>query len=151
MGRCSMSKTRQTLDTLTEAQREKYLIFEASLAPLIQIDGSDQLSAGQHRPLCAAIERERRLQYRFVVLYQALVLVLAIAALALLIWSFFTLMNAEVLSLSDVEVIKGVLTTAGGALSGGVAIFLLAQRKDARDTYQAVIASFKANGCDASK
>jgi hypothetical protein len=129
---------------LTTAQQQKFEILEASLSPLLlREDSHGELlgttGAGSTSPVCAALTREERLQFRFMALYQTLVAVLAVMTLALIAvaaWSW-----------SDEESFAAATAAASGVATGAGAVFLLAQRKDARDAHQAAIAGLDKHKC----
>ena len=132
------------MDQLTADQRKRFELLESSVAPLVSggRDETDELPVAegvQINAICAAIIREERLQYRFMVLFQTLVAVLAVLTLALLAWAAWSVANSEVF--------QGAVAGAGGIATGTGAGFLLRQRKDARDAHKGALASLEKHEC----
>ena len=90
---------------------------------------------------CARYRRIEREQWKFVMLYQTLIWVLAVAAgSAVVITILFALFN--------VPWQQTALSGATAAVSGGLIAFPVAQRKDARREHAAAVRALKESGCD---
>lgn len=89
--------------------------------------------------VCFALRREVRLQYRFMAMYQWIVLALSVVTLGLLIaaaWSAYQGLP-----------IAALLESAGAIVSGVASKFLLDQRKDAQKTHKAALAGLAKHKC----
>lgn len=122
---------------LTEKQKDKLKLLEDSLG----MHGSAQNLKGEevNTVVCAALRREERLQYTFMVLYQVIVLVLAFVVLALLLFAAVRIVKANAF--------EAIISAAGALVSGAAATFLLAQRRDARDAHVAALKALENRGC----
>jgi hypothetical protein len=116
--------TRSTADLLAEA-------FPAS--------ANEGVQDAQSRTLCAQLTLYSRTQYVFYVAFQALVLALAVAAAVVLI--------IFIQRLTHGAHITGAVGTLGGAVTGGVAIFLQKQASDAKKRYEAALSQLQNSGC----
>jgi hypothetical protein len=141
------------MDDLTPHQQELYDLLLASIAPLAEssvqkgavggIEATSQpeaaVSVATVSPFCAAIIREQRLQYRFMVLYQSLVAFMAVLCVALIA-------IAAVLLTQSLP-FAGVVSGAGSIASGVFGGWLERQRKDARDANKAALKALATSGC----
>lgn len=108
-------------------------IFRASLPPAEV--GSER--TGGTTPICGSYMREERTQYRFMVAFQTLVLMLAVGTLILLLVAVWQAIDGRAIA---------TLVSAGGTIvTGAASTFLNTQRKDARDAFHAAQAGVKAN------
>jgi hypothetical protein len=123
---------------LTSSQRAKLVLLEASLG-IQPDDAHGEFRSAGGTAVCAAIKREVELQYRFLTLYQTLVLLLAIGVLALLAVATWRLM--------DGAPVGALLAGSGAIVSGAAAVFLLRQRADARDSYAAAREGLAKHNC----
>lgn len=124
--------------TITQNQSDKLTLLEASLG--IQQE-HELLGDGVVNPaLCAALKREELLQYNFMFIYQALVLILALIVLALLVFAAWRIVTVE-------ETFQAIIAGAGALVSGTAATFLLKQRQDARDAHEAAKEGLKKHSC----
>ena len=81
--------------------------------------------------------REERTQYRFMVAFQVLVLLLASGALILLLVAIWQAIDGRAI---------GTLVSAGGTIvTGAASTFLNTQRKDAREAFHAAQAGVGTN------
>ncbi len=126
---------------LNERQLQLHELLERSLAPPAQGEAGEVLGVEEpvYTPICASIIREERLQYRFMVLFQSLVVLLALIALALL--------SVAAWSIGDEEAFQATVAGASMIVTGGAAAFFIAQRKDARDAHRAAQASLEKHRC----
>lgn len=137
-------------DKLTEKQKQDldmlelpFKLLEATLLGNGEESGvllsNDAAKEAVNSALCASIKREENLQYQFMVLYQALIAILAVAALGLLLFAIWQLANDQV--------IVALTSGLGTLLSAGGSIFLVNQRKDAREAYKTAQAGLAKNNC----
>jgi hypothetical protein len=102
---------------------------------------------GEESAICASLCREERLQYRFMVLYQVLVAILALATLLLLLLGMWIAARAEWPALLASENSGSLIAFAGSVVTGGAAIWLGNQRADARRAHEAAQKGLKENEC----
>jgi hypothetical protein len=93
-------------------------------------------SVGGPTPICASYMREERTQYRFMIAFQVLVLLLGVGALILLLVAIWQAIDGRTIA---------TLVSAGGTVvTGAASTFLNTQRKDARDAFHAAQAGVEA-------
>lgn len=91
--------------------------------------------------ICASFRREERLQYRFMMAFQTLVLMLAVGTLILLLMAVWQAIDGRAIA---------TLVSAGGAIvTGAAAKFLNDQRKDARLAFKAAQRGLEKHNCPA--
>jgi hypothetical protein len=123
---------------LTQKQLAKLKLLETSLG--INDDGGMLLAAGDTNPaLCASLKREELLQYNFMLIYQVLVVILALIVLALLGFASWRVLTGREF--------QAVVAGAGALISGAAANFLLKQRADARDAHAAAQKGLENHNC----
>ncbi len=122
---------------LTQNQENKLKLLETSLG--VEAEGGE-LFAGEPSPvLCAALQREELLQFKFMVAFQGIILILALAVLALLLFAAWRVAAGAPY--------QALISGAGALVSAGAAIWFERQRADARDTHTAAQAGLEKYRC----
>lgn|GEM_PF-6246288 len=116
----------------------------ADLVESVAVGGGETAAGPSSRTgaICATLRRVERTQYYFMVFYQALMAVLALAALILLVACLWLI--------SKNHDVASILTGAGTAVTGSVAVFLGTQRGDARKQLAAAEKGLADYHCSAS-
>lgn len=130
---------------LTQNQQKKLELLEASFGiqdvqnvNMLGITGSPGLVPNP--ALCASLKREEQLQYKFMAIYQVLVLILALIVLALLAFAAWRISTGE-------DTYQAVISGAGALISSVAARFILNQRKDAREWHTTAQAGLMKHNC----
>jgi hypothetical protein len=93
------------------------------------VTGIAPLGGGLKQAACASFRREEKIQLAFLVVFQLLVLILAIATLALLVWALYEVAVGNSA--------KNLLSGVGAVVTGAGTYFLSRQRTDARVAHKA--------------
>lgn len=124
-----------SVEELNEEERRRLADMEAAF-------GVGAMAAAAEPAICVSLRREADLQFRFMSLYQWLVLVLAVMVLGLLAVAAWSAARGEPYA---------AVAEAAGAIATGVAAkFLLDQRQDARKSWRAATAGQAKHGCTAA-
>ncbi len=89
--------------------------------------------------LCESFKRQEKMQYGFMIFYQILVAIFAVAVVAALI---FTVWRATTDGAGD-----AIAEMLGTIVGGGACGFVINQRRDARDTHVAAQAGLEKHNC----